>query len=168
MSRAFTKEDDSDTGVAGGAQRAVDSSPNYVTAQGLAELRAWRDRLKAQLAAEEAGEDGATRGLHRGQIERDLAYVESRLASAIPVDLRRQPRDRVAFGAHVEAETDQGEPMAFRIVGIDEADPAQGKVSYRAPLARAAMGAETGDLIAWERPAGTVELEIVAISYPES
>ncbi len=62
-------------------------------------------------------------------------WLSARVASAIEVDLSKQPRDRVAFGATVTVESDEGE-RRWQIVGEDEADAEHGLVSYVSPLAR--------------------------------
>ena len=67
--------------------------------------------------------------------------------------------DDVRFGAAVTIAYDDGREATYRIVGEDEADPAQGSVSYISPLARALMGKAIGDVA---RVAGR-EVEIVAI-----
>jgi len=66
----------------------------------------------------------------------------------------------------VEVETPEGRRMTFAIVGEDEADAAQGKISWVSPLAQALAEARVGDAVAWKRPAGEVELTIVVIRYP--
>ena len=63
-------------------------------------------------------------------------------------------------------EDEDGNSRTYRIVGEDEADPDQGKVSWVSPLAKALIDARAGDLVLWERPTGAVELEIISISYP--
>ena len=88
------------------------------------------------------------------------------MGSAIEVDLSQQPRDRVAFGALVTVDSDEGEAR-YRIVGEDEADVEHGLVSYVSPLAKALLGARQGDEVVWQRPAGNLSVEIVAIDYPD-
>jgi transcription elongation GreA/GreB family factor len=78
-----------------------------------------------------------------------------------------QPQDEVHFGARVELETLEGRRMAFAIVGEDEADACQGKISWSSPLAMAMADARVGDTVAWKRPTGEVELTIVAIRYSD-
>ena len=70
--------------------------------------------------------------------------------------------DEVRFGLEVTIERDDGREQRFRIVGIDEADPAKGSISYIAPLARALMGKKVGDVV----PAGNGNAEIIAIDIP--
>ena len=66
-------------------------------------------------------------------MDRDLRYYTARLESAILVDTDRQPRRKVAFGAAVTVSQNGGERRTFTIVGEDEADLKQGKISYVSP-----------------------------------
>jgi len=146
------------------SERPVSPHPNYVTPLGLAQLRDKYESLLARHAQlKAAGEDFDKPKLT--EIERDLRYFSQRLDSAIPVDVSSEPQDEVHFGATVKAETAEGDVHEFTIVGEDEADVAQGKVSWVSPLARALMGAKAGDVVTWKRPAGDVELEILKIGY---
>ena len=169
MSRAFVKEPDADETAGELVDLPLSSHQNFVTPAGLAQLK---ERLvsfeaeRSELAAYEAGALVAKPALAR--IEREIRYFEARIASAIPVDAARQPAGKVAFGAVVRVADEQGREREFQIVGEDEADPEQGKVSWVSPLARAACDGEVGDLITWRRPSGDTELEILEIRYPEA
>ena len=70
-----------------------------------------------------------------------------------------QESPTVRFGNRVTIERDDGRTQTFRIVGEDEADPAEGFLSYVSPLARALTGKRVGDIV----PAGQSEAEILAI-----
>ncbi|NIA71916.1 transcription elongation factor GreAB [Pelagibius litoralis] len=164
MSRAFVKEDDS------GAPEAqvdlpVSTHPNLVTPRGLQMLNDKVAEYDAERAGLKAHDDELAAQSHLPRVEQELRYWEERLRSAIPVDLSKQPRDVVAFGAVVTVADEAGEKHDYAIVGEDEADPQAGKVSYVSPLARALDGAAVGDVILWKRPAGDQELEVVAIGY---
>jgi transcription elongation GreA/GreB family factor len=98
--------------------------------------------------------------------ERDIRYLEARLRSAILIDPATLPLSEVAFGLIVTVVGDDGAERRYQIVGEDEADPAQGRIAPHAPLARALMGATTGDTVLWRKPSGTEELEVVAICHP--
>ena len=67
------------------------------------------------------------------------------------------------FGGTVTVAEDENE-RTFSIVGEDEADPEQGRVSWTSPLAKAVHGARVGDLRIWQRPKGNLELEILEIA----
>ena len=87
-------------------------------------------------------------------VDRDLRYYTARLESAVPVDMARQPRRKVAFGAAVTVSQPGGERRTFTIVGEDEADLREGKISYVSPLAEALLDARVGKKVLWRRPGG--------------
>jgi len=167
MSRAFVKEGSENAGSEELPERPQSPHPNYVTPRGerllrerLEALQAERHRLHADHEADLLDEEELK------IVERDLRYVQERLDRAIAVDIANQPHDRVAFGARVTVEDEDGKAMSFRIVGEDEADPDAGYISWVSPLARALGGSAIGDTAIWKRPAGDRELEVVAIEYP--
>ena len=170
MNRAFVKE--SDGGEAEPLPpRRISEFPNHVTPAGLEELKAELGRLtglRPELLAR--GDDPASQeGLRR--IDRDLAYVEARISSALRVDLAAQPRDEVAFGATVTVDQAAGSASApaaqrtYSIVGEDEADADAGKVSHASPLAQALLGAQVGQTVTWKRPIGDLVLTVERIEY---
>lgn len=164
MSRAFVKEDSEDLLGEELPERPVSPEPNYVTRAGIVQLRARVDELQAELGQlKQAGE--AMDRPRRSQVERDLRYYQAKLDGAIVVEVSAQPRDEVRFGARVEAEDEEGGRHRFTIVGEDEADVAEGKVSWLSPLAKALMGARVGDTVTWQRPAGSTGLEVLEIRY---
>lgn len=154
MSRAFVRELDGVDLRDDLPDRPVSEHPNLVTAQGLAAISAAAETAQADLLAARRDDDAdaAARAL------RDLRYWQLRKSTA---ELMPQPPDtaRVHFGSTVTLERDDGRRLRYRIVGEDEADPTRGTLSYVAPLARAVLGREVGDLV----EAGQHELEIVAI-----
>lgn len=161
MSRAFVKEDGPDNEPL--PDLPISPHPNYVTPRG---LQALKDRLAAtqgELARLKARTDRLDR-LPEKAAERDIRYLEARLASAIPVDPLTQPQDEVAFGARVTVADEDGTETVYEIVGEDEADATLGRIAPQSPLARALMGAGVGDTVEWKRPAGTVVLEVVAVT----
>ena len=93
--------------------------------------------------------------------------IESKLADSEVVDISKIPSgDKVIFGSLVNIinlETD--EAFEYRIVGDDEADVNQGKISYKSPIARALIGKEVGDIAVVQAPSGEIEYEIDAVTY---
>jgi len=167
MSRAFVKESDDDLTAGDLPERPVPVHANYVTPTGLEQLRARARDLAdqhEQLKAIAADDSEAKRKLR--EIERDQRYVNAQLERAELVDASKQPQGEVRFGATVQVEDGDGVIQEFSIVGDDEADVAAGNSSRRSPLARSTLGAKTGDVVKWQRPAGVIEVEIIAISYP--
>jgi transcription elongation GreA/GreB family factor len=152
MSRAFVKEAEDDAGEEL-PDRPISPHPNFVTAEGLALIDAELVRLAAELAATPAEDRAAT-----GRISRDLRYWRARRATAEVVEA---PQDggKVHFASTVTIERDDRRRQTYRIVGEDEADPEKGTLSYVAPLAKALIGKEIGEVAS----AGSHEVEIVAI-----
>jgi transcription elongation GreA/GreB family factor len=149
MSRAFVKE------TAEGAappERMVSSGPNLVTEEGLAKISARVERLEAALAAEK-------NVLLRETLERDLRYWRQSKASA-QVVARPGAGGAIAFGATVTLKRN-GRTQTFRIVGEDEADPREGLINFRSPLAQALIGAEQGDTVEMQSP--SAELTILKV-----
>ena len=99
------------------------------------------------------------------EIDRRIRFLTKRLDSAVVVQDEERRTDRVFFGATVDVEDEDGKARKYTIVGPDEADPGAGLISFKSPLGRALMKREVGDVVTVRRPAGEIELEIVAISY---
>lgn len=161
MSRAFVKEDGPDNEPL--PDLPISPHPNYVTPRG---LQALRDRLAAaqgELARLKARADRLDR-LPEKAAERDIRYLEARLASAIAVDPAVETPDEVAFGTRVTVADEDGTETVYEIVGEDEADATLGRIAPQSPLARALMGAGVGNSVEWKRPVGMVTLEVVGIA----
>jgi transcription elongation factor GreB len=163
MSRAFVKEPDEGAPAEGLPERQVSDHANYVTPAGLQQLETRVGELETRRLELLDREDPAD---ELAYVDRDLRYYTARLESAILVDLDRQPRRKVAFGAAVTVSQPGGERRTFTIVGEDEADLKQGKISYVSPLAEALMDARVGKTVLWRRPAGDLRLTIEEIDYP--
>ena len=151
MSRAFIKESDAVDEL---PDRIVSEHPNYVTPEGFAQIEQKVAALQSDLAAAQNRADREA----IAAISRDLRYWDSRRSTAMVV---QPPQDAstVRFGAAVTIEREDGRSLAYRIVGEDEADPAQGLLSHASPLARALIGKGVGEAVS----AGQTEAEIVAI-----
>jgi len=163
MSRAFVKDDDEAPEEAL-PERPVSEHPNYVTASGLAQLEARREELEAQrleLARRADADDSAAEQLR--YVERDLRYYRRRLETAIEVDPGGGPAGVVRFGTTVTVREAGGEQRSYTIVGEDETDPDAGLVSWVSPLGRVLDGVRVGEHVVWRRPAGALELTVVAI-----
>src|SRR5690606_7679626 len=101
------------------------------------------------------------------EIDRRMRFLTKRLDIAEVVDASRQPnRDQVFFGATVTYVDKAGEEHTVTIVGVDEADPLNGRISWVSPVARALTKAFEGDTVTLRTPAGLDELDIVEVSYP--
>jgi transcription elongation factor GreB len=108
-------------------------------------------------------------GKHRlREIDRRLRFLSRRLAYAEVVDPSTQrQRDRVFFGATVTYLTEREESVTVTIVGADEANMAEGKISIGSPVALALLRSTVGDEVVVRTPRGAETLEVVEISYPE-
>jgi len=101
------------------------------------------------------------------EIDRRVRFIRKRLERVQVVDPSAQAkRDQVFFGATVTYAREDDTDVTITIVGVDEADSGAGRISWVAPVARALLGARVGDLRRLRTPAGTEEVEVVAIAYP--
>ncbi|HTN65687.1 MAG TPA: transcription elongation factor GreB [Burkholderiaceae bacterium] len=101
------------------------------------------------------------------EIDRRIRFLTKRLDLAEVVDpSAHHGGDQVFFGATVTYANQAGEQHRVTIVGIDELDPLNGKISWISPVARALTKAHEGDVVALRTPAGMDELEILAVEYP--
>jgi transcription elongation GreA/GreB family factor len=139
LSRAFVKEMDGD-GSEDIPELAISPHRNLVTPAGLTHIDETLRRLDGELATSRAAEDRAT----VARVERDLRYWSSRRSTAEVVGPVARP-ETVRFGCSVELQTGTGERIRFTIVGEDESNPGQGRISYVSPLAAAMIGAAVGD-----------------------
>jgi len=103
----------------------------------------------------------------QGFIEGRIAEIEGKLGNAQIIDVRDlNPGGKIVFGTTVElSDEGTGEEVTYQIVGDDEADIKQGKISVSAPIARALIGKEEGDFAEVQTPGGLKEFEILAVRY---
>lgn len=151
MSVAFRREGD-DEHMEPKFELPIPAGPNLVTARGLALIRAKLAECEARLP-DIADEEAIKKA------RRELRYWGTRQSTAQLVD--RPDGSTVAFGTTVTIRL-SGKLREVTIVGDDEADPASGLISFSAPLSRAVLGAEVGELVDF---AGKTEaIEIIAIN----
>jgi transcription elongation factor GreA len=151
----------------------------YLTEEGYRQLEAELKRLqtveRARIAEEfraykEHGEF-SSEDTELESLKSELAYVEARilelrnvLQNAIIVRNEDIPTDRVGVGSLVTVEeVHTGTRKQFRIVGTMEADPEQHKLSYQAPVGRALLGHQVGEVVEVVLPKGTFHYRIVSI-----
>ncbi len=102
----------------------------------------------------------------QGFIEGRISEIEDRLGRAEVIDPGRLSGDKVVFGATVSiVNVDTDDEVTYQVVGVDEADIKQGRVSFRAPLARALIGRSVGDEVVVPAPGGDQTYEILAVEY---
>jgi transcription elongation factor GreB len=101
------------------------------------------------------------------EIDRRIRFLTRRLDNVEVVDPAAQPnRDQVFFGATVIYLDKAGVERTVTIVGVDEAEPLAGKISWISPVARALLKAREGDTVALRTPGGIEKLEVLEICYP--
>lgn len=103
----------------------------------------------------------------QGHVEGRIAILEDKLARAQVIDPTGQSTDAVRFGLTVDLEdAGTGEELTYTILGEEEADAANGKISISSPIARALLGKQVGDSVTVRVPKGTREFEILEIRNP--
>ena len=165
MSRAFVKENDLEHAGIDIPERPFSDEPNYVTPRGLKLLNQNIDNLEKEREALNDKKDDPMVRQKVAVIERDMRYFAARIESAILTNPKEEDPSHVLFGTKVTAEDEEGDLLTFEIVGEDEANIHEGRVSYLSPLAEALLGGAIGDEVLWEKPLGNSYLTIQKISY---
>jgi len=182
MSKAFVKDDTTGEDEEIELPELPTGARNYITPEGYRRLR---DEL-AQLVKVERPEvvrvvswaasngDRSENGDYiygkkrLREIDRRIRFLTKRLDIAEVIDpAARETTDQVFFGATVVYRS-AGQESEITIVGIDEVDPANGRVSWVSPIARALLKAREGDVVQLRTPVGPETLEIVAVNYATS
>ena len=103
----------------------------------------------------------------QGLTEARIREIESKLTNSQVIDVTAIiPSGKVIFGVTLDLyDLKKDEEVVFKIVGEDEANVSEGKISFSSPLARALIGKTEGDIAKFESPAGPQEYEIVAIKH---
>lgn len=163
MSRAFVKERDGDSGDDELPESRA-TGPNFVTPQGLADLRARLAAAQTHLDSLRADEGKAASKSALGRARADVRRLQRRIDAAVVVQPGAAADGEIALGARVTIEFEDGQQQTFAIVGEDEADPLNGLVSWKSPLGEALIGKCTGDIAQWIRPAGDISIRIIAVT----
>ena len=181
MSKAFTRETEGDDEDEGSAPPPVPGGKNYITPQGYARLRAEllqlidEERPKVVEVVHWAASNGDRSengdyiyGKKRlREIDRRIRFLTQRMEAAEVSDpALHYGGDQVFFGATVTYADEAGQERTVTIMGIDEADSAQGQVSWISPVARALLKAREGDVVKLVTPSGAQEIEVLSVSYP--
>lgn len=102
----------------------------------------------------------------QGMCEARIAEIEDKLSRAEVIDPSTLGGEKVKFGAFVELEDiDNGKVVTYRLVGADESDLKQGKISITSPVARALVGKEVGDEVAVKTPGGVRNYEVSDVRW---
>ena len=182
MNKAFVKESDNeDDDDLPQAQALPAGTKNYMTPQGYERLRGELTHLMnverpsvVQVVSWAASNGDRSEngdylyGKKRlREIDRRMRFLTKRLDIAEVVDPAAQPnRDQVFFGATVLYSDKAGQEHTVTIVGVDEAEPLAGKISWISPVARALIKAKEGDTVVLRTPGGIEELDILEVRYP--
>ena len=158
-----------------------DRPPRFITPQGLARIRAEYEQLfgeerpkivdivswAASLGDRSENADYLYGKKRLREIDRRLSYLSKVMKSAKVVDpAKQEQRDTVRFGAVVELADENDDRRVVTLVGEDESDASEGRISWAAPIARALVGARVGDERIVRLPAGEKSYEILSIRYP--
>ena len=109
--------------------------------------------------------DAGTTSQDQQSLESDIRKLQQILDSVVVAKLPAD-QEKVAFGATVIIRHGNGQEEAYQIVGVEEADPERGCISWISPLARVLLSRKTGDKLKFQSPAGTEELTILSVRYP--
>ena len=101
------------------------------------------------------------------EIDRRIRYLSKSLDRAVVVDNSGKALDRVRFGATVTILNQTGDQREVTIVGVDDLDSGDQRVSWRSPLAKALLTARVGETVTLRAPRGAERLEIVAVRYDD-
>jgi len=171
MSKAFIKESDSegDDGLPSLRRQLPAGVSNYITPAGATRLRDDLAQLieKKRQLAEMNSEASNSAQPEQRKLQSRIRQLQQILQSVVVAAPPVTGRERVAFGASVTIRQANGEEAGYRIVGVDESDPAQDQISWLSPLAKQLMGHAVGDRVRFRFPAGEEELEIVSVSYEQ-
>lgn len=156
-------------------------APNYITPQGYSALQARyaylfgdeRPRMVETVSWAAGNGDRSENGDYLygkkrlREIDRELGWLSRRMKAARVIDPASQPdKTKVMFGATIQIADEDDNQKTLTIFGDDEADAGAGRVGWNSPIARALRGASVGDVRRLTLPAGTIDYEILAISYP--
>jgi transcription elongation factor GreB len=178
MSKAFVKEGDDAPEEEAAAPKPPPFGKNYMTPAGYARLEAELRHLveaerpevvKTVAWAASLGDRSENADYIYGkrrlrEIDRRVRFLIKRLESAQVVHSAGRDTDQVFFGATVRLKGSSGE-KAVTIVGVDEVDPAHGRVSWVSPIAKALLKAREGDTVTLRSPSGEEQLEILEVTY---
>ena len=181
MNKAFTKESESEDDAPDLPPGPPVGGPIYMTRRGWnllkreldALLRDERPKLVETVAWAAGNGDRSENGDYiygkkrLREIDRRIRFLIKRLENASIVDpAEQQSLDRVFFGATVVISDDAGETeQTYQIVGVDEADATEGRISWISPLAKALIKAQEGDVVTFMSPSGLREIEILEVRY---
>jgi transcription elongation factor GreB len=103
------------------------------------------------------------------EIDSRLRFLDQRLKNAQVIDPTAQKGDKIMFGAIATLEDEDGKQKTWQLVGEDESEPSEGRISWKSPLGRAMMHKTAGDSFVFKRPDGNeVEFSVMSVKFPTS
>lgn len=170
MSKAFTKEDSDPGDVIVPRRPPLPAGvPNYVTPRGLRLLRAELAALEAERSKIQAAAGTAGTDQHRlAMLMARQNELKERIGSAQVVEFKASAGDGapdvVRFGARVTVRGPGGSARSYTIVGVDEANAADGRLAFTSPVARALLGRAVGEVATFPSAGAEDEVEIVELA----
>lgn len=164
MSRGFVNEDDQEEPVEIPKRSVLpDGIPNYVTPEGFAALQKEQDDLQLELVNFEADDEREHRR-KSAEINGRLNLLNERINTAFVLDVEDQDLSSVKFGSTVSYQmANMKNPITIRIVGVDEANVKEKKVSFIAPISLALMNKKVGDKVQFSMGNEVRELVVLSI-----
>lgn len=157
----------------------MSSSKNYITPEGFEKLRSEYvellsvERPKTVTVVTWAASNGDRSenadyqyGKRRlREIDRRLYFLKNKMQDAEVIDPAQVKSDNVVFGAKVTLENEEGQEVIYQIVGEDEIDIKQKRISWKSPIANAILGKKVDDEVKVFKPSGDEMMTIVKIIY---
>lgn len=100
------------------------------------------------------------------EIDRRLRQLGDKISKSRVVEGERRDSDKIVFGARVRLLRTDGKEIQVQIVGVDEIDPLEGRISMDSPIGKTLMGAPARGRIEVPTPKGPVAYEIIGVEYP--
>jgi len=97
-----------------------------------------------------------------GEVMSRIAKIQDKLESAKIIDELKVPKGQVSIGCKVEVKDEDGDTSEYTLVGEDESDPTEGKISVYSPLAQGLLGKKVGETVSVELPAGPRQFKILS------
>ena len=168
VSKAFTRESDDASGdeIAPLRSQIPPQVKRYITNEGADRFRQQATILMGEkhalLTGSNSGSADTTARVRQidAAIQKIQRIMDSVMVAGPPTDA-----DKVGFGASVHIRDNHGEEETYQIVGPDEAEPGEGRISSISPLAQALLNSRVGDTVRFSSPAGEQELTILAVGY---
>ncbi len=168
MSKAFTRESDdaSPEEIAPLRPFTPPAVRRYITKEGAERLRQQANVLLEEKSALLSGGDGGSADTTAKvrRIEASIQRLEQTLASVMVANPPADP-SRVGFGASIRVRDQNGQEESYQIVGVDEAEPGEGRISSISPLAQALVNSRAGDTVKFKSPAGVQILTVLSVKY---